>query len=94
MLLKTILNDCLKWKSFVYGDIYFSKDRKSINVPIKARKNGQALCSVCKKPCSVYDSSKSSRDFESLPILSYKVFFVYFVRRVNCNCSPTLFSYP
>ncbi len=86
MLLKTILNDCLRWKSFVYGDIYFSKDRKSINVPIKARKNGQAFCSVCKKPCSVYDSSKSSRDFESLPILSYRVFFVYFVRRVNCPC--------
>ncbi len=86
MLLKTILNDCLRWKSFVYEDIYFSKDRKSINVPIKARKNGQAFCSVCKKPCSVYDSSKSSRDFESLPILSYRVFFVYFVRRVNCSC--------
>ena len=25
MLLKTILNDCLRWKSFVYGDIYFQK---------------------------------------------------------------------
>ena len=32
MLLKTILNDCCKFKSFVYVGDYFSKDKKSIEV--------------------------------------------------------------
>ena len=44
MLLKTILNDCCKFKSFVYVETYFSEDRKSIEVLIKPRKNGKSLC--------------------------------------------------
>ena len=44
MLLKTILNDCCKFKSFVYVETYFSEDKKSIEVLITPRKNGKSLC--------------------------------------------------
>ena len=86
MLLKTILNDCCKFKSFVYVRTYFSEDRKSIEVLIKPRKNGRPLCQNCKKEASVYDTSQTPRKFESVPFLKYKVFFLYRRRRVQC-CS-------
>ena len=86
MLLKTILNDCCKFKSFVYVQTYFSEDRKSIEVLIKPRKNGRPLCQNCKKEASVYDTSQTPRKFESVPFLKYKVFFLYRRRRVQC-CS-------
>ena len=71
MLLKTILNDCCKFKSFVYVRIYFSEDRKSIEVLIKPRKNGRPLCQNCKKEASVYNTSQTPRKFESVPFLKY-----------------------
>ena len=85
MLLKTILNDCCKFKSFVYVETYFSKDRKSIEVLIKPRKNGKPLCQSCKKEASVYDTSQTPRKFESVPFLKYQLFFLYSRRRVQCS---------
>ena len=85
MLLKTILNDCCKFKSFVYAEIYFSEDRQSIEVLITPRKNGKPLCQSCQKEASVYDTSKNLRKFEFVPILKYRVFFLYFRRRVQCS---------
>ena len=74
MLLKTILNDCCKFKSFVYAETYFSEDRKSIEVLIKPRKNDLFVKAVKKKP--VYDTSQTPRKFESVPVLKYRVFFL------------------
>ena len=86
MLLKTILNDCCKFKSFVYVKASFSEDRKSIEVLLKPRKNGKPLCQNCKKEAPVYDTSQSLRKFESVPLLKYRVFFLYSRRRVQCSC--------
>ena len=83
MLLKTILNDCCKFKSFVYAETYFSEDRKSIEVLIKPRKNGKPVCQSCKKEASVYDTSQTPRKFESVPVLKYQVFF--YSRRRECS---------
>ena len=69
MLLKTILNDCCKFKSFVYVQTYFSEDRKSIEVLIKPRKNGRPLCQNCKKEASVYDTSQTPRKKEKEQLL-------------------------
>jgi len=84
MLLKTILNDCCKFKSFIYVQTYFSEDRKSIKIVIKPRKNSKPLCQGCKGKASVYDTSQTPRKFESVPFLKYKVFFLYSGRRVRC----------
>ena len=85
MLLKTLRNDCCKFKSFVYIETYFSKDRKSIEVLIKPRKNGKSVCQSCKKEASVYDTSQTPRKFESVPFLKYRLFFLYSRRRVQCS---------
>lgn len=84
MLLKTILNDCCKFKSFVYAETYFSEDRKSIEVLIKPRKNGKPLCQNCKAEAPIYDTSKIPRKYEFIPFLKYRVFFLYSRRRVQC----------
>ena len=84
MLLKTILNDCCKFKSFVYVRTYFSEDRKHIEVFIQPRKNSKPVCQSCKKEAPVYDTSQTPRKFESVPVLKYRVFFLYSRRRVQC----------
>ena len=67
MLLKTILNDCCKFKSFVYVQTHFSEDRKSIEVLIKPGRNGKPVCLICKVEAPIYDTNKTIRRFESVP---------------------------
>jgi transposase len=85
MLLKTILNNCQKFKSFVYEDAGFviHEGKKAIAVEIKPRKNSKIICSKCHKPAPGYDSL-SKRKFEFIPIWGYLVFFIYTMRRVEC----------
>ena len=85
MLLKTILNDCCKFKSFIYVEDRFSEDKKFIEILIKPRKNGKPLCWICKSEAPIYDTSKVIRKFESVPFLKYRVFFLYAMRRVQCS---------
>ena len=86
-LIKTILNRCYKFKSFVYGKVCFSSDIKSkiIQIEIKPRKNNLPICSKCHKPSPIYDKSKKPRHFEFIPIWGYAIFFIYIMRRVNCK---------
>lgn len=85
MLIKTILNKCHKFKSFVYKKAYFEDQngKDVIAVIIEPRKNSSAICSVCHKPAACYDSTNERR-FEFIPIWGYPVFFLYIMRRVNC----------
>jgi hypothetical protein len=47
MLVKTILNQVEKFKSFVYGECTFKKiGNTSIIVEVSARKNARGLCDV------------------------------------------------
>ena len=84
MLFQTILNRVSKFKSFIFEAVSFSKNGKTIEVLVKARKNGQVLCGQCKNSCSVYDTSTIPRRFQFIPIYNIPVFFIYYVRRVNC----------
>ena len=90
MLIKTILNKCYKLKCFVYENVklgtYLGKE--VIEVEILPRKNSKPLCSRCKKPGSIYDTSHGYRHFEFISLWGFPVFFLYRMRRVNCrNCS-------
>ena len=87
MRLKTILNKCCKFKSFVFTKARFNEKENSILVTIDARKNSKALCSRCRKPASGYDVSPELRLFEFIPFWGFKVYFEYRMRRVDCkNC--------
>ncbi len=86
MLIKTMLNQCYKFKSFVYGNIYFNSggEEPAIEVEIIPRKNSSPICSECHRPSPGYDTAKTPRHFEFIPLWGFKVFFVYYMRRVDC----------
>lgn len=87
MQLKTILNRCHKFKSFVYRSVRLVDDDGGpgeIEVDIVPRKNAKPICSGCGRPGSVYDH-QGVRRFEFIPIWGFAVFFVYQMRRVNCR---------
>jgi len=86
MLIKTILNKCHKFKSFVYVESCFSdfQDEDVIEVTIKPRKNSSAICSICNRPAPCYDTGKKARRFEFIPFWGFLVFFIYHMRRVEC----------
>ncbi len=85
MQLKTILNECHKFKSFVYDQVRFVDQggRKHIEVDVRARRNSRAICSSCSQPAPLYDRL-NKRHFEFIPLWGYAVFFVYLMRRVQC----------
>lgn len=82
MQLKTILNRVQKHRSFVYDTARFVGE--CIEVEVRARKNSKAICSVCKRPASGYDTL-DARHFEFVPLWNLKVFLVYARRRVRCR---------
>ena len=86
MLVKTILNKCYKFKSFVYGEakLLTEDDGLVLHVQIHPRKNGWPICSMCDQMASIYDTSANERKFEFIPIWGIPVFFLYKMRRVNC----------
>ena len=84
MLLKTILNNCQKYKLFVYGETRFviHEGKKAIEVEINPRKNSRTICSGCHKSAPGYDSL-DERKFKFIPIWGFLVFFIYTMRRVE-----------
>jgi transposase len=86
MLLKTILNKCHKFKSFVVGNTRFFEHEgvDAIEVEIIPRKNSKAICSGCHNQAAGYDTL-DSRLFEHIPVWGFKVFFTYLMRRVDCK---------
>lgn len=97
MLVKTILNRCHKFKSFVYTNVYFSEQngRACIDVEVEPRKNSQMICSGCGNMASGYDTQRECRRFEFVPLWGFAVHFLYFMRRVNCcYCGVTVEAVP
>ncbi len=86
MLVKTILNNCQRFKSFIYEEAKFiiMKGVKVLEIEIRPRKNGHAICSNCNRKAPLYDHL-NYRHFEHIPIWGFKVFFKYLMRRVNCR---------
>jgi len=96
MQIKTILNNCHKFKSFVYGRAYFAEHagKQAIHVEIEARKNSQGICSRCQRLAPGYDRLKA-RKFEFIPLWGFLVFFIYRMRRVECPvCGVTVEEVP
>ena len=96
MRLKTILNFVEKHKSFVYQDARWSDPvtKTALEVPIKPRANSRPICSTCGRPGPVYDH-RSPRRFQYVPLLNIPLFFVYTMRRVDCDrCGVTIEQVP
>jgi transposase len=58
--------------------------KKLIKVIIEPRKNNRAICSCCGKPGPTYDTSRTARAFDHIPLWNIPVRFYYHMRRVDC----------
>jgi len=96
MQLKTILNRVQKFKSFVYGNIFWLQSGENLELVIEvaARANSNPICSGCDRAGSVYDRL-ATRLFEFVPLWNIAVFLAYAMRRVNCKrCGVTVETVP
>ena len=89
MRFQTILNKAYHFKSFIFTKECFSQDGQSVEVFIKPRKNSRPICSVCGHSGAVYDTERSPRRFEAVPLMfasdtRFSLFFIYRMRRVKC----------
>jgi transposase len=93
--LKTILNRCHRFKSFVYGTVYFDHDGTKIHVAVMPRKGSKAICSRCDLPGPTYDTANAPRGFAFVPLWGFAVWLWYCMRRVDClNCGVTIEKVP
>jgi len=85
--IETLLNKVYRHKSFVYESVAEQQigKHKAVVVNIRARKNGQGLCSVCGTPGPTYDHIKGHRQFEFVPLWNIPVYFHYSMRRIDCS---------
>jgi len=84
MLLTRVLNQCHHFPGFVCEPARFSNDGQSILIPIRPRKRSRATCSGCHSPAPGQDQAHRPRLFEFIGVWGGLVFFVYFMRRVEC----------
>ena len=80
MELKTILNRVYQLPGFVYGKIRLVRakeegERDRLEVEVRPRANGRALCSGCGQPAPGYDRLQPRR-FQFVPVLGLQTFFV------------------
>ena len=87
MRIRTLLNQCQKYKSFSFVKEYIEevKGESALIVEIDARKNGKPICSCCGKSATQYDRMPTLRDDQFVPLWGYQVYFRYQRRRVNCK---------
>jgi transposase len=86
VLIKTILNKCLNFQSFVFGHLSFEivNGKETIVIDIEPRSNGITKCSICLGRGSVYDHLEV-RLFQFIPLWGFPVYFRYRMRRVACE---------
>lgn len=86
MQLKTILNRVTDYKSFVFGKSAFAEDAAmpTLEIEVRPRSNGRAICSGCGAQRPGYDTMATPRRFDFIPMWGIAVVFVYTMRRVNC----------
>jgi transposase len=85
MLITRVLNQCHHFPGFVYESAHFAGDGQSILIPIRPRQGSRATCSGCHQPAAGYDQARKPRHFEFIGVWGFLVFFVYFMRRVDCQ---------
>jgi transposase len=83
MDVKTLLNRCHHFKSFVYEGSSFHDD--CIHVEVRPRKGSKGTCSGCMRRRPTYDTAQLPRSFEFVPLWGYMVLLWYFMRRVDCD---------
>lgn len=85
MKVKTILNRCHPIRGFTYESVELGDDGQTIHVMIVPRKGSRPFCSGCGQRRATYDTAREARFFAFTPILGFRVWLCYCMRRVNCQ---------
>ena len=89
MDVKTLLNRCHHFKSFVYGEVTFHGE--CLHVEVRPRKRSRGTCSKCMRRGPTYDTARAPRSFQFVPLWGYVVLLWYFTRRIDCRwCGVTV----
>ena len=92
MQLQTILNHVEWYKSFVYESVRWSdtESKVSLEVEVRPRANSRPIFSGCGQRGPGYDRLPSRR-FDFVPLWGIAVYFLYAMRRVDCqSCGVTV----
>lgn len=86
MQVQTILNRLQKQPGFIYHTVQLVKKHGNevLEVELRPRRGSRPQCGGCGHPGPGYDTL-SPRRFEFIPVWGMKVFFVYAMRRVDCE---------
>lgn len=86
MQVKTLLNNCHRFKSFVYASVRFEriKNQESLVAELRPRRGSKPVCSGCGTKCSGYDTSAKPRLYQFVPIWGFQCYLSYRLRRVDC----------
>ena len=85
MQLKTIFNHVVDYKPFIVERVEMTGEiSPTIEITMRARSNGRAVCSGCGERRAGYDRQPSARRFDFVPLWMIPVVLVYTMRRVNC----------
>ena len=86
MQLKTIFNRVTEYKPFVVEHVEMVEHESQLRIEIamRARGNGEPVCSGCGERCPGYDTQPTARRFEFVPLWMIPVVLIYRMRRVEC----------
>ena len=85
MQLKTIFNHVVDYKPFVVDKVELIGEMPDrIEITMRCRGNGRAMCSGCGGRCPGYDRQSEPRRFDFVPLWLIPVVLVYTMRRVAC----------
>ena len=86
MQLKTIFNRVTEYKPFVVEHVEMVEHESQLRIEIamRARGNGEPVCSGCGERCPGYYTQPTARRFEFVPLWMIPVVLIYRMRRVEC----------
>ncbi len=87
MQVQTILNRVQRHPCFAYkkAKLVEKRDGLTVEVEIEPRSNSRAICSGCGRAGPGYDREQTPRSFQFVPLWGMAVFFLYAMRRVDCQ---------
>ncbi len=83
MRVRTVLNRLVDFKGFVVEGERWAADGQCIEILIRPRRNGNAVCSGCGEAAPGYDRLEERR-FDFPALWNIAVALVYWMRRVQC----------